>query len=635
MSKEIDKEIEDFLAEENSSVDSEINDFLREENPTFEQKYLEPIYNVAGPIVKGLSVLGKPLSVAGATGRSIGKAIVGQEDPLSPLIAEYEAGIYPSLEGNPLAGLESIEGMGDPLLSIPQGIKEQAPKLSSFAEQSSTPAAIAQMAFDIGTEVPFVARAANKAANLSEKAADIYRKATTEAYLNATQKDSSLAGALKSSGKRKDVVDFATANKKNVITPFNKEKAMDFLEGPYSFETDEYGIGRTSRDTSKGYIGSLSEKANQFLSKVKGDKLIDPVDMRASAKGSLDRRMLQNQQSSAEKIINEAIPVLDFKQSEIDRLADIDKFTAENRMLGSQVNSSLVDEYKNMIQERGMLPAGFATELRQQANKLIDGAKLSAVNNPVEAGSMHEAGMALHRAASKAEMEILPQYLSPDEINSFMQLKRQQELGLSTKDLLDKTRLTKGSAGAYVPVGSLDRGILREALSAFPEYVGPVTSSAVDAANKFLVNPTMKAAPYLAPIGSAPQTENNRQPQSIITADTVAQYEIPRDTARIMGEQDMVMAKLQMEVKDPQILGMASQLFSGLQRNPESVKPMVSQLANMFPQIFEKDKYNRFDGKVDPAIVPIAIEDIRKSQMPTIEKASKIESLYNTGLLVD
>lgn len=129
--------------------------------------------------------------------------------------------------------------------------------------------------------------------------------------------------------------------------------------------------------------------------------------------------------------------------------------------------------------------------------------------------------------------------------------------------------------------------------------------------------------------------EQGRQPQSIITADTVAQYEIPRDTARIMGEQDMVMAKLQMEVKDPQILGMASQLFSGLQRNPESVKPMISQLANMFPQIFEKDKYNRFDGKVDPAIVPIAIEDIRKSQMPTIEKASKIESLYNTGLLVD
>lgn len=149
---DIDKEIDEMLKEEDlSSVDSEIDSALAElapKEPTFEDKYLQPIYNVGGPLLKGLSVMGKPLSTAGAAGRTVGNLLVGQDDPAAPLKAEWESFPFPSAEGNPLAGLETIDGMGDPLIQSPDSLKENAPKLASFVEQSSTPANLAQEIVD-------------------------------------------------------------------------------------------------------------------------------------------------------------------------------------------------------------------------------------------------------------------------------------------------------------------------------------------------------------------------------------------------------------------------------------------------------------------------------------------------------
>ena len=294
------------------------------------------------------------------------------------------------------------------------------------------------------------------------------------------------------------------------------------------------------------------------------------------------------------------------------------------------------DAYKAMIQERGMLPAGFATDLRKQANKLIDDAKLTAVSNPVEAGSLHEAGLALHKAADQAEMNVASQYLSPEEINQFMQAKRQQELALASRDLMDKGRLVKGNAGAYVPVGSLDRGLLREGLSMIPEYGGPISSNILDS----VVN---TAIPGISNIGSATyplsqiqpeQKEVYRIPQSVKT-DFIVQYEIPRTVPEILAQKDVVMAKIQSEVQDPQVLMMAQQMLDGLQKNPETVKPVLGQLANMMPQIFVKDKYNRFDGIVPMDMRPVAIEDIKQSDVSPAIKAQKINLLHNRGQLLD
>lgn len=633
MSKEMEKEIDDFIKAEELNALAEINSFVDQEDPSFESKYLQPIYNVASPVAKGLSVLGKPLSVAGATGRSIGKYISGQKNAVGPIKEELST-IFPTPEGNPLADLSMLEGANDPLVNVSDEFRYEAPKMASFIEEASSPSSLAQIGSDIALGSTGIRSMGKSGAG--KALAKSYKRKVADMYLNAIQKDSSLANALRSSGKWEDVVDFV-ASDKNLITPFSKQKALDYLEGPTTSTVDEFGIVRTSRDINKGLIGQRGAQAEQALASVRGDKIIDPVEMRFSAYGGLNRSMLDSQKSSAQKIIDDAIPQLDFDQNKIKELMALEDAEALKLLKSSDYPAGgYVDQYKAMIQERGMLPAGFATDLRKQANKLIDDAKLTAVSNPVEAGSLHEAGLALHKAAAQAEMNVVSQYLSPEEINQFMQAKRQQELALASRDLMDKGRLVKGNAGAYVPVGSLDRGLLREGLSMIPEYGGPISSNILDS----VVN---TAIPGISNVGSAAyplsqvqpeQKEVYRIPQSVKT-DFIVQYEIPRSAQEILAQKDVVMAKIQSEVQDPQVLMMAQQMLDGLQKNPESVKPVLGQLANMMPQIFVKDKYNRFDGIVPMDMRPVAIEDIKQSDVSPAIKAQKINLLHNRGQLLD
>jgi len=826
MSKEMEKEIDDFIKAEELSALAEINSFVDQEDPSFESKYLQPIYNVAGPVVKGLSVLGKPLSLAGAVGRSTGKFISRQEDASAPIMAELST-IFPTQEGNPLADLNILEGANDPLVKVSDEFRYEAPKMASFIEGASSPASLAQIGSDIALGSTGISSMGKGAG--TKAIAKSWRNKVTDMYLNAIQRDASLANALKSSGKWNDVVDFLSENKQ-FVTPFNKEKAMDLLEGGLVKSVDDYGRVNTTRDTSSGFIGKKGAEVDAILSKVKADKIIDPVETRFSAYGALDDRMLQSQEVSARKIIDDAIPQIDFDVNKLETLKKVDEYAPEyqklsakiteeqnaledalqkkkieeftkisgieknipnpkyredlqwlsklpviesdnvfpkirneyvtnieypekagfhgsnwyspranevidsvdesfrsadpvnlafygsNKMkdilkgehlnpatienpefarinseiqkrlqalnyeidavknlrmddvnnqgklssllkerqdltnfweqnfdtslLGVRVNGVPVtrqaDAYKEMIKERGMLPAGFATELRKKANLLIDGAKMKAINDPIEAGSLHEAGMSLHRAASRAEMDVASQYLDPSEIDQFMQTKRQQELGLASRDLMDKTRLVKTDGGKYIPVGSIERGLWKEGLSMIPEYGGPISSNILDS----VVN---TAIPGISNVGSATyplsqiqpeQKEVYRIPQSVKT-DFIVQYEIPRSVQEILAQKDLVMAKIQSEVQDPQVLMMAQQMLDGLQKNPESVKPVLGQLANMMPQIFVKDKYNRFDGIVPMDMRPVAIEDIKQSDVSPAIKAQKINLLHNRGQLLD
>lgn len=828
MSKEMEKEIDDFIKAEEANALAEINSFVDREDPSFESKYLQPVYDVAGPALKGLSVMAKPLTVAGATGRSIGKYISGQEDALSPIKEELST-IFPTQEGNPLADLSTIEGANDPLINVSDEFRYEAPKMASFIEEMSSPASLAQTGVDIALGSTGIRSMGKSGAG--KALAKSYRKKVSDLYLKAIQKDSSLANALKSSGKWNDVVDFVTENKQ-FIKPFGKESAIDLLEGPVSTSIDDYGISRSFRDTSKGFIGQKGSEVESILSKIKADKTIDPVETRFSAYGSIDDRVLGSQKTSAQKIIDDAIPQIEFDVDKLNTLKKVDAYAPEYQNVSSKIleeqnalediiqkkkaeeftklsgvnakipnpeyrqdlqwlstlpvvegdnifpkirkeyitnidytytndpsylgaqgygpkasetistfeesfrNSdpsniafygnnkmkdilrgehlkpeminnpqylklkedidkklmvlnyeigavrnlrmddisnqgklssllkqrqgltdfweknfdtslldvkvngipvtSQVDAYKEMIKNRGMLPSGFATDLRKQANKLIDDAKLTAVSNPVEAGSLHEAGLALHRAAAKAEMDIASQYLSPSEIDQFMQAKRQQELGIAARDLMDKNRLVKGNAGAYIPVGSLDRRPWREGLAVIPEIGGPVSANALD----FLVDKTIplasKAGSVAYPLSQMqPQQKDvSRIPQSVKT-DFIVQYEIPRNVQEILSQKDLVMAKIQSEVQDPQILMMAQQMLDGLQRNPETVKPVLGQMANMMPQVFVKDKYNRFDGIVPMDMRPVAIEDIKQSDVSPAIKAQKINLLHNRGQLLD
>lgn len=274
--KDIEKEFEEFNPEE-ESIKSEFDSFLSEDipkEPTFEEQYLQPIYDVASPVLKGLSVLGKPLSLAGAAGRSAGKLISGQEDASSPLMAELGT-IFPTQEGNPLAGLETIEGMGDPLIQSPEFLKEDAPKLASFVEQSFTPANIAQELLDKGISIAGSSAYKKSAEDLAPKTKNMAKNLIDEPL--ARMGGNQFIQELEDTGKLNFVKEKIVTDKNILKNINNPEKVIRYLTGD-KIGVDLPGGKRSVQVIREGKMADVGKRLKEEIQKSLPNKTIDMED---------------------------------------------------------------------------------------------------------------------------------------------------------------------------------------------------------------------------------------------------------------------------------------------------------------------------------------------------------------------
>lgn len=160
-------------------------------------------------------------------------------------------------------------------------------------------------------------------------------------YLSAIQKDKGLTQALKESGKWNDVVRYFSKNKKNLITPLNKEKAIEFLEGPIDSSEDIINNDlRSRRLTGKGEISRLSDEQEAILNKIPSTThTVNPIELRQSAYESLSPDITGDQRSRAMQLIDETIPYYDYDQNKISALQKVADSDSELQRLNSEISA--------------------------------------------------------------------------------------------------------------------------------------------------------------------------------------------------------------------------------------------------------------------------------------------------------
>lgn len=97
-----------------------------------------------------------------------------------------------------------------------------------------------------------------------------------------------------------------------------------------------------------------------------------------------------------------------------------------------------------------------------------------------------------------------------------------------------------------------------------------------------------------------------KRPLPIDLNEKVLNQPLPRDTNRLLQNKEVVRAKIQQLAPDK------APIFEDfLQNDPETFKDAAPKLAMMLPHLFERDKYNTFDGKiVDPMMQEKFLQDL-------------------------
>jgi hypothetical protein len=138
------------------------------------------------------------------------------------------------------------------------------------------------------------------------------------------------------------------------------------------------------------------------------------------------------------------------------------------------------------------------------------------------------------------------------------------------------------------------------------------------------------------PFNSNPQEQirslPGRNPNSVVgmTPAEVARTRLPRSTEGLLQNKELVLAKLAVNGVPDEMIATVAQ---ALNDSPEDIGAVASLVATQFPTIFEKSKYQMFDGKLlNPQERAKAADDTSKrDDLNSIQKAKIISELNKTG----
>lgn len=260
-----------------------------------------------------------------------------------------------------------------------------------------------------------------------------------------------------------------------------------------------------------------------------------------------------------------------------------------------------VDTYNEFMYQQNQTPAvPFLNEQRKTGNVYID--QTSPFMDPRDVASRHHAGQALESAASqglKQPMSELPGLTK--------ELYQDTNRGISTRrnyrDLLSGSRAEKDSFGRVVPQGDVERGVVSRVLGSADEFVVPTGH---------------KVADYL-------QRQGVQYGGPMTKASTVSlqSYRIPRDSAQIMEQKEIVSAKIGKEL-GPEFSADMKKI-----NDPDAMKIFLRQVEQFRPDLFEKDPYARMDGIIEnPILKQKALEDTLKNNTTSVlDRANAVEDL--------
>lgn len=122
------------------------------------------------------------------------------------------------------------------------------------------------------------------------------------------------------------------------------------------------------------------------------------------------------------------------------------------------------------------------------------------------------------------------------------------------------------------------------------------------------------------------EQDSGRRPQSI--PEQLVRKKFPRTSQAIVENKDLILAKIAQQA--PPMFDMVQEV---LEHRPEDIPEIMPVLTQMAGALFERDKYNRFDGIIhDPAMKEEARRDTMKNDsLSNTDKIEIINRLNKTG----
>lgn len=607
--KSLESEKEDLSYEKYSSMQPDV-----EPESTLEEKYLQPfVYPyVVEPTMKALGIIATPAQLAAApinqALRATSQLIQGKptDETINPLRHPLD---YANKYGSFGSVLETLPVGNKPIsemlpeTEVGSYLKEQFP-LAAEKVKSITPNMIASAPVDITTMQKLSPAIAESRVNLEKYAESklpsiLNRRFLADQIISGHAKNKTLLNELKSSGKFDEVVDFFLEHPE--LNRVSGSKTLDELVGDVERYKDQYGRSKTTR--SGGLISDLTEKQTSYMNDVPVNKKtsFEASDLQQRALENLDDMNLTHRsRQSAERFIREEIPVLD----------------------DAGMNKHPID---------------FADQVRKTSNKLMNDSSMTT--DGIERSAQESAAMAME----KASREILDERgigKLPD-VGQAGYYENQQKLSnaMRLRDLYSGARVSQKGIG--VPVGGLERGMAREALGLKSTHIDPfLLDSANRVASRQTIPDIMSKSIQSTPMTTAINVPNIQQQMMLRRGlvENLADYEIPRDSQQILANPKLALAKLAQATDNKALI---DSLQDALEKHPDKLKTILPLMGMQFPNIFQADKYNRFDGKIfdpDPMMkqqtILRAYEDVKnRKDLSNSEKAILWDGLNTDGSL--
>jgi hypothetical protein len=622
MSKEIIDEINAFKRGEYispvKSIEDEIEEFkqnkLREESkiispPIYEQtlegKYLQPIYDVAEPLLKGASILQKPFSASMAAGRSIGKLISGQENPEQPFVEEITS-LFPTEAGAFTADLAESDTGTEPFIEeLPENIKAQFPKASTFIENID-PNTVTEMVAGgvLGSKIPGASR--SQKAGLIEGDPSLAKKA----LIRAGETDKNYIGELKSTGKFDSVVNKVLTEKSLLKNIDNPTRMIDTLQGVKREITDPKTGVRKSVPVVVGKIDQAGEIVGNSLKKLSKKAPEIVVDEMVT------------------KITNEIMDEVNRVGSGIDvspemvkkEISKYIKQPNEMDMFDFEAPTSL------SVRELVDIKRGAADQLYKMKSVVAD---LDSTNiKKLVADKLWE-------DSTKRINEIATKFDDYDLLkanNDFSDYQKLRDI-YSNKDIAQAKVPTM--LESLIPAGLV--GVGTAGVTGNP-YMGLLAAGGFQGARSTIGNlaedaPSMALRTRMGAIEPALGAAGAIKPS--VMAASLAAYQIPRNSDQIVEQADMFIAKLAQNIRTPQDKTLYDEVLNIMNTDPNQISTILPILVQSYPQLFKQDKYGRVNGVVNPMLKQKAIEDMMKRGGSPLENAKKAERLINDNIMED
>lgn len=123
------------------------------------------------------------------------------------------------------------------------------------------------------------------------------------------------------------------------------------------------------------------------------------------------------------------------------------------------------------------------------------------------------------------------------------------------------------------------------------------------------------------------ERDEGRSPQSI--PEELVRTPLPRSSEEIIANKDFILAKVAQQAPE-----MFDAIRDTIERDPQAISEVLPALVMAAPHLFERDPYNRIDGKiVDPKMREKATQDtMGDDDLSYLEKTLIINKLNKTGI---